>query len=347
MLSAPKGMMSRNRQERGGNPAPIQRNTLLPDTHRPAISKKHHVSIIDGLFLPNQSDTPQNEYPNMALILLSLHRSRPGAKVAVGLAALLVTASPAFAETADIRNSDNSLSVDFGASYLDYAEKQGGVTLDSEKGWQPTVGVGVGILAEDRAAPVLRNLYLRLNGRASAGTTKYDGAMCDQFGNCTSDQGSTDDRIYSLGLQMGRAITLSQTAMLTPFAELGYRHWNRDGLGAGSYSETYGNWDAMGGLMFQYSPVHRWVLSLSGAGGTTFGASMTTGGESFSLGDAAIWRGQGKVGYLVSDRLELTTTAEYQGFSYRASPVDAAGYYEPDSTTNQTTLLVGFAYHFF
>ncbi len=264
------------------------------------------------------------------------------------LAAFSVTARPAFADTMDIRKSDNSFSVDVGASYLDYAEKRpaGGSTLDSEKGWLPTVGLGVGFLSDEGASPLLRNLYGRLEGRASAGSTDYDGALQDG----TPATGTTDDRVYSFAAQMGRAFPLGQDLLLTPFVEVGYRHWNRDMLGVHGYSETYTNWDAMGGLLAQYSPEHRWVLSASAAGGTTFSPQMSNYIGDFSLGDDAVWRVRGKIGYLVTDKLELTGTAEYQDFSYGISPPvirGRIGYYEPDSTTHQTTLLAGVSYHFF
>ena len=263
----------------------------------------------------------------------------------VPLTALTVAVAaldPAVADTLDIRKADNAIAVDFGASYLNYTEQQ-----DSEKGWLPTVDVGVSLLSSERAVPWLRNLYLRIDGRASVGTSAFNGDLCDITGNCSSYQGSTDNRIYSFDGQIGRALTLTSQIILTPFIEAGLRHWNRDTLGNGGFAETFTNGLVMGGLLAQYSPRQRLVLSVAAAGGTTFSDSMSSGSNTYNLGNATIWHVQGKVGYLLTDRLELNTSAEYQSFSYGSSAVDANGYFEPNSTTAQTTVLVGAAYHFF
>ncbi len=50
---------------------------------------------------------------------------------------------------------------------LDYAETAGGSTLDTEKGWLPTVGLGFVMLAFPEAP--ISNLYVRLDARASLG----------------------------------------------------------------------------------------------------------------------------------------------------------------------------------
>ncbi len=269
------------------------------------------------------------------------------AAAAAGMAAL---PRPALADTLDIRKADNALTLDAGASYLDYAETQGGSTLDTEKGWLPTVGLSFGMLAFPEAP--IANLYLHLEARASLGSTNYNGALCDQFGDCVPYQSTTNDQIYTGDLQVGRAFALGRFTMLTPFVEFGYRYWSRDLTGTGGYTEDYSNWDAMGGLLAQVSPAPRWVFSLSGAAGKTFDANMSTNGltgsnENFALGSEVAWRLQAKAGFRLTESVELTSTAEYSSLAYGASPVDASGYYEPDSTTHQTTLLIGVAWHFF
>jgi hypothetical protein len=242
------------------------------------------------------------------------------------------------------RKSDSGLFLDAGALDLGYVETASGSTLDSEKGWLPTIGLGLGLLAYPNA--VIPNLYLHLEGRASVGSTAYNGALCDQFGFCTPYQSTTDDRIFTGSAQLGRAFAAGSTAMLTPYSEIGYRYWSRNLGGVGGYGEVYQNWNAMAGLLVQYAPRSRWVLSLSGAAGATFSASMRTFGETFPLGNRLIWRTAGKAGYFLTERTDVTATVEYESFGYRASPVDANGYYEPDSTTHQTTLLLGVGYHF-
>lgn len=249
------------------------------------------------------------------------------------------------ADTSDIRRADNGVSLDLGAANLDYAETAGGTVLDTEKGWLPTAHLGLGILAFDRAP--IPDLYLRADLQGSLGKTAYDGALCDQFGNCVPATATTNDAIVTGAFQAGRAFPLGRSLMLIPFAELGYRYWDRNLKGTGGYPEHYQNWDALGGVLAQYSPATRWVLSLAGAGGSTFGAKMDLSGETFTLGSQAMWRAQGRIGYRLTDRLELTTSVDYVSFGYGASAPDANSYYEPDSTTHQTTLMLGASYHFF
>ncbi|HZB92326.1 MAG TPA: hypothetical protein VE397_12840, partial [Stellaceae bacterium] len=259
--------------------------------------------------------------------------------------AATLPARGAAADEFDIRKADNGVSLGLGASYLDYAETAGGSTLDTEKGWLPTADLGFGILAFPQAP--IPNLYFHLGAQASVGSTYYSGALCNAFGFCTPYQSKTDDDIVAVAVQLGRAFPIGRTLMLTPFGEIGYRYWARDLTGTGGYTEDYHNWDGMGGLLLQYSPVERWVLSLSGAAGQTFGADLTTQGETFNLGSKLIWRTEAKLGFRVSERVELTGSAAYESFGYGASPPDVNGFYEPDSTTHQTTLLIGIAYHFF
>ncbi len=68
---------------------------------------------------------------------------------------------------------------------------------------------------------------------------------------------------------------------------------------------------------------------------------------SFPQGHKPIWRVEAKIGYRFTEHLELTATADYGNLAYGASAVDAAGYFEPNSTTQQTTLLMGLSYHFY
>jgi hypothetical protein len=195
---------------------------------------------------------------------MRLRPLRLAAIVALALATVLGSRA-GLADTTDIRKADNGVSLDAGATDLDYAETASGTALDTEKGWLPTVGLGFGMLAFPTAP--IPNLYFHLDATASFGSSAYNGALCDQFGNCIPYQSTTNDKIFAGAAQLGRAFALSETLMVTPYAEIGYRYWSRDLQGIGGYGETYHNWDGMGGLLAQYSPASRWVLSLSGAAG--------------------------------------------------------------------------------
>ncbi|MDA8231542.1 MAG: hypothetical protein M0006_09405 [Magnetospirillum sp.] len=269
-------------------------------------------------------------------------------RVALTTALLSCAASAsAFAGMNDIRSSDNAVFFSVGGSYMDYWETDAttGRTADSERGWLPTVRAGADVLASNQARGPLRNLYLHVDTSVSTGSTAYKGALLDG----TPYSGTTNDTIWTTSGRIGRAFALGSQAMLIPFAELGYRRWDRD-VG---YTEIYDNWSMMGGLLAQYSPVAKWVISASAAAGTTFDANMHANGPfnaEFNLGDELTWRVGGQVGYAVTRRLEAITSVELTRLGFGSSPAvatDQGYFYEPNSQTYQTTLMVGLAYHFF
>ncbi len=259
------------------------------------------------------------------------------------MAFALIPWTNARAGMADIRAADNALSIGVGTHYMDYREDNGrGGTLDSERGWMPEIRVGDSILASGAARGIFHNLYLHADASLTFGQTHYEGALLDG----TPYAATTNDLAWRAAGRIGRGYEIAPDAMLIPYAEVGYRHWRR----SLTYTETYTNWSVLGGLIGQYSPAPKWVGSLSAAVGTTFGADMYATApfnETFSLGDALTWRVGGEVGYAVTPELEERISVETTRLGFGASAADANGYYEPNSTTTDTTLMLGTAFHFF
>ncbi len=275
-------------------------------------------------------------------------------RVLFGALAVFACTAPTVAAWAgidDIRKSDNSVGVSLGGTYLDYRELDSGtgLTLDSERGWLANLGGEANLLAAPNAVGLLRNLYLHVDGGAAFGQTTYNGA----YWNGTPASGTTDDTVWNGAVRVGRGFELGSSAMVIPFTELGYRWWDRNGQGAGGYDETYHSWDVMAGLLAQYSPAAKWVLSANAALGNTFGAGIVVGSPfstSTSLGDALTWRAGGRVGYTFSRRMEMFTEADVTRLGYGASPWINSGQgvvMEPTSQTYETAIKVGVAYHFF
>jgi hypothetical protein len=249
-----------------------------------------------------------------------------------------------------IYREDNSAWLSLGGSYLDYTETAGGATQDTETGAMTEVRAGVGLLTPPQAAPLLRNLYLRFEGGYVNGSTNYDGALQNLVtGAKTPYTSTTDNAIWTMSGRVGRALPLGQSAMLIPFAELGYRHWDRNLTGPYGYDEVYQNWDMMAGLMLQMAFRSRWVVSANAAIGSTFNARMDTGGTQFPLSDALAWRMGAELGYQLSPRLEIFSAVDVSKMGFGASPTEKLSTYyayEPDSTTYETSFRVGAAYHF-
>lgn len=266
--------------------------------------------------------------------------------LAAGLA--FIAASPAAAADFDIRAADNAVWAAVGGYHMGYSERFQDQTLDTETGWMPSWAAGASILTIDDGKAPLRNLYARIDGSLATGTTAYNG----QYQNGTPVTSTTDDTVWTVSGRLGRAFAAAPAVMLTPYGELGYRSWNRNLTGTGGYDETYHNSDFIGGLMAQYSPVAKVVLTGDAGFGYTFWARMhsTSPSTDYSLGGRPTWHVGGQAGYTFTQRWEAITSVNYSEMGYGISsavPTALGTYLEPDSHTAETTLRVGLAWHFF
>lgn len=274
------------------------------------------------------------------------------------LSCLVLMASPTLAaerHTAErnidsIYHEDSGVWLSSGATYLDYTETTSGSTLDSETGTIPEVGIGAGLLIPNHAPPLLRNLYLRFDGSYKAGSTAYNGALQNIVTGATTPYSTTtDDTVWEASGRVGRGLQLGHSGMLIPFAEMGYRHWDRNLTGPYGYDEIYQNWDFMGGILLQLAVTPQWIVSAHGAVGSTFSARMDTGGVKFPLGDALTWRVGGQLSYGFARHLDVFSAIDVSRLGFGASPVEYTnrGYYayEPTSTTYESSFRIGMAYH--
>jgi hypothetical protein len=269
------------------------------------------------------------------------------ASTCAGLIAFPLLAAPSWADSNDIRASDRAIEFDVGASSLKYGESPDSATPyahDTETGWMPSLNAGVGWLTPQGTSPLFSDIYLRLDGQISFGSTHYNGGLQNIFGNVTPYQSTTNDTILRLSGKVGRAFALNDQVMLTPFADFAYRSWRRELTGTGGYTELYETNEALGGLLVQVSPISRLVLSLTGEVGSTLSPYMTTQGFTYNQGSETVWEIGGKIGYALTPSVELTGTVQFSGFGFGQSPV-VGGAYEPDSYTHQLSLLTGLAYH--
>ena len=228
---------------------------------------------------------------------------------------------------------NNEVWASAGASLFNYKEAVKPLP-DSEVGDLPSLAAGASYMTHE-------NLYLSLDGSVSFGNAHYNGAYLAS--PSTPLESTTHETIASVNGKVGQGFFLSGNTMLIPYVDIGYRYWDRN-LGSGQ-GEFYQNYDTLGGLMFQYTPVDRLLLSVYGSVGTTFGASMKTSGNTYDLGGSAIEKVGGKIGYDLTRKVELFTTLDYDHFHYGKSPVFAS-VYEPGSRTEDTTMRVGIGYHF-
>lgn len=249
----------------------------------------------------------------------------------------------------DIVRANNQVSADFVENYINYGPQfltGVGAPLDAEKGWVPGVSVTGSLM---RNFGIFCNLYLMGRFTYLNGYTHYWASG----GPVTSNtDGAT---VNDLDFRLGKGFGLSPHAMLTPYLGVGTNWWNRFLAGSNGYDEKYSHGYVGGGLLLQYSPAPRWVLSADGLIGGAFGSSMTAsptpGGvvipglfATYTLGNKAVYMAGGSVDYAFSGRWHANLGIDYVYFAYGQSPVNGAGYLEPNSTTSYLALSVGVGY---
>jgi hypothetical protein len=257
--------------------------------------------------------------------------------VLVALCLILLSPNPARADIQTIRDADNAAWISGGGSLFKYKEPIDPPNLpDSERKWLPSGALGGSFLTPQN------NIYVSAEGSLTRGDADYKGAYL--FSPTTPLKSTTLETIFEADGKIGQGFALGSSMMFIPYAELGFRHWERN-LGRGQV-EDYQNSDILGGLMIQISPFEKWVLSGYGSAGSTFASQMKADPDKFQLGNAGMYKMGGKLGYELTKKTQIFTSYEYDYFRYLQSAVSSRGFYEPTSDTEETAIRVGLAYHF-
>lgn len=269
-------------------------------------------------------------------------RALPARICAMLLACALFFPLAARADIQTIRSADSEVWASAGESLLNYKESIP-ITPDGEHGWTPSFAGGVSYLTNG-------NWYFALDAAYTFGDDQYSGFYyyLNNPNVLYPTKLTTKESITTVDGKIGRGFTLGKYAMLTPYGEFGFRYWGRQ---TDAQTEDYQNFDFLFGLMGQVSPVNRLVLSAYGSYGPTFGAQMKSDGVTYNLGSAGMMKLGGKVGFNLTQRLELFTTLDYDHLHYVKSAPEydqnLGGYFlEPSSHTNDTAWRVGLGYHF-
>jgi hypothetical protein len=256
------------------------------------------------------------------------------------------SSTPAKADIETIRGSDNSFWGSMGSSFFNYKESTSatGQIPDSQHGLLPSFAAGVNYMGDNN------NIYFALDGSLSLGKDLYKGAIYDKITSSydVPYETITRETITAIDGKIGKGFAFWDSVMITPYVDIGFRYWDRN-LGDGS-SEDYDNFDALGGAMAQFSPLDRLTLSAYGATGLTFAGRMETAGTTFNLGSAGVYKLGGKIGYNLTQHVELFTSLDYDHFHYVKSGVEQITpweyAFEPSSATSDTAVRLGLAYHF-
>lgn len=237
-----------------------------------------------------------------------------------------------------IIESNNQVGVQFVTTHFNYKEVYEGVLRDTEKGWVPGIGVSLSLMKNWG----IENLYLNARLSYQSGETEYKGSYLNSNAGYGSVVDKSDADVLDLDFRLGKGFALKRDFMLTPFLGLGYHEWDR-GVNEG---ELYSHGYYGVGLLVQYSPTGKLVLSADAMIGKTFNSYIdVAGADGFAgdLGNSTIYKLGLGADYALSRRMHLTGGLEYTHFSYGESAV-YHGYFEPPSKTSNVTAKVGVGY---
>ncbi|HET9121913.1 MAG TPA: hypothetical protein VFN52_00270, partial [Acidiferrobacteraceae bacterium] len=269
---------------------------------------------------------------------------------------ILVTAglwsTAALGGTGAIVAANNQVGGAWLTRHVNYTETDSyGVTVDTEKGRVPGAGLFASFMYGHHHG------YLALSYEAFKGTTDYTGQLTSG-GGYGSLVGKSGAKITDIAVRDGVGIPLSPGFMLTPYVTLGYHKWERNvtqNMPSG-YNETYQHGYYGAGLMGQYSPARRLVLSGRVMLGHTDGAriDVPSVGLSEDLGGGGLYQLGLGVDYAVTTALHAGVRAAYTAWRYGAGAPIFVGYYnsqaqyihEPDSRTADATLKLDVGYAF-
>ncbi len=271
--------------------------------------------------------------------------------LAVMAIASLTSATAAFADISDIKASNNQVGIQYISPSLDYTETGNGAfgtptgTLDTESGRIP--GVALNITAMKDA--ILKNDYFKFEYDRSSGYTNYIGGYTGPnptpYGSLVT---TSSARITNYILDYGKGFDLSNQFMLTPYAEFGKHEWVR-GVNSG---EIYVNYNYGAGLLAQFSPSEKLVLSANALIGRTYNPSITIqdyyqiGFLTADLGTSTMRKAGISADYAFTKNIHGNIGIDYTSFQYGISATYFGGIWEPNSKSSYTTAKLGIGYAF-
>lgn len=273
----------------------------------------------------------------------------------------LAFSATAFADTSDIKASNNQFVFGIMSTNVDYTETGNGIfgtptgTVDTENGRVPGYELSISAMQDWW----LNNDYLEAEYDHASGNTDYVGGLLGPpstpYGSLVGTSGAT---INNYSIRYGKGFMLNDELMdefmLTPYLELGHHEWDR-GVNLG---ETYTHNYYGIGVLGQYSPINNLVLSANAMFGSMLGANITVnpipgpGGNGFSgaLGNSTLYRIGVAADYGFTQNWHGNIGVDYTSFNYGISAVYPVGggyvAWEPDSKTNYTTVRIGLGYGF-
>jgi hypothetical protein len=193
---------------------------------------------------------------------------------AAGYASVLSTAHAA--DNDAFFRANNVIGLGLGSQQQNYREFMRGATVDSNRGdIKPSYRLYVTAQRDLLGIP---DLYLGASVSYASGENTYRGALVDGVtGAQIPIAGRTPTRLFDWSLCAGKAFTLNEAATIQwiPYLDYSQHRWDRlDGGGVGDYSEHYSHSMLSVGVIGQYAPTDRLVLSAEAQLGRLYDASV-------------------------------------------------------------------------
>lgn len=268
------------------------------------------------------------------------------------VAALAITgvtaATGSYADQSAILAANNQVGFQIISTKVDYTETNNGMftsplgTMDTESGHVPGFALSISTMQD----LWLGHDYLEAGYDHSNGNTDYIGGYISPPTPYGSVTGTSSAVLENYHARYGAGIVVGDNLMLTPYGELGHHEWDR-GVNLGEiYTHDYYGF----GVLAQYSPFSKLVLSANLLAGSTFASNIIVNGVfSGPLGNSTLVRAGVAADFAFTRRIHANIGVDYTSFNYGISsfyPYGAGAAGEPDSKTKYTTARVGLGYAF-
>ncbi|WP_414039398.1 hypothetical protein ACJU26_09220 [Acidithiobacillus sp. M4-SHS-6] len=213
---------------------------------------------------------------------------------------------------------------------------------DAETGFVPGYAFTVSGTPDVLGVP----LYMGLNYAHSGANMTY------KAGNFRT---LDDAHFYTVGGKLGVPFYFGRNGAVVPYVSGGYRHWNRNLMGAGGYDEVYSNEYAGLGVSAYYALNSRFVV------GANIHADLIVGGHvraydfpvlrpgeviDAPFGDSASESVGLSANYRLNKVVGLYGDIGYAHLHYTGGAANIPGIFEPASQTNQVSVGAGVRVYF-
>jgi hypothetical protein len=260
-------------------------------------------------------------------------------------------------------SADNVVGLSLGSQHQHYSEYYGGSIADGNYGGvQPSYHVYFSALRDWRN---ISNLYFAGSVSYANGSTTYNGALQNYLTGATTPYSDrTPTRFVDWNIRAGKGFALNEdeNVQLIPYLDYSQHYWDRlNGGGEGDYSEYYRHRAVSVGVIAQYAPSDKWVLSAEAQAGYLFHATVLAPSHEgiINLGNGYYLQGTNgpiKLGnhttvmagvgadYAVTYHFHVTANYSWQRYGYGQGVNN--DFIEPTSRTIMQRFEVGFALTF-